>query len=405
MTQYIDLLRAHQQTKPQEQYKQQQDDVSLLLDEHEAPSTTETVPALDGLLDEAPEANPTPDSTIQPTHNDTPKPKPKQSSTPPQQPTTDPEQTRQWLQQCIKHVQQLFEQAEQHTTFHINPLTQHLNTLLQQLQHDHEQHHMDALELQIARHTQYMREQHARLGSLIQKSILMMLYAIKTGTRLKLGHEPLKNHVLAAMLHHIGMAQIDASIRNKKERLNKKELKIIHAAPVQGVEYLESCGIEDRMILDACLQAGERFDGSGSTGLSGNHIAWSARLVGALSMFEALIHYRPYRKRLLPRDAIREMVKHHKQAFDPDILKALIESISLYPIGTYVQVNTGEIGLVIHIHPYRPLRPVVHICMDHHAQPIPERDIDLTTQPNLTVEQCMYKEDTLKLAEKHEHAA
>ncbi|MDQ6973719.1 MAG: HD domain-containing phosphohydrolase, partial [Mariprofundaceae bacterium] len=185
---------------------------------------------------------------------------------------------------------------------------------------------------------------------------------------------------------------------NKKERLNKKELKEIHQAPKYGLDFLKQSNIKSDIILDACLLANERYDGSGATGLSGSNIAWSARLTGVLSMFEALIHYRPYRNRLLPRDAIREMVKHHKKAFDPDMLKALIESISLYPIGTYAQLNTGEIGLVTHIHPYRPLRPVVEIRMDRHGHAIPPRKIDLTTQPNLTVERCMYEEATLELA-------
>ncbi len=398
MTKYIDLLRAHQKPTPKQHEYPSKDDIPLLLDEDDTPEVRTSPPAWDGLLDE-PETPQSPTAQIQASTHNT-KEAPEEHATP-----SHTKETQRWLRQCIHHVQHLFEQAEQHTPFHIEPLTTHLKDLLQKLQHDDEQQHMDALELHIARQTQYMREQHARLGSLIQKSTLMMLYAIKTASRLNLEGESLQNHVLAAMLHHIGMAQVDASIRNKKERLSKAELKVIHAAPINGVEYLKSCGIEDKVILDACLQAGERYDGSGSTGLSGNHIAWSARLVGALSMFEALIHYRPYRQRLLPRDAIREMVKHHKQAFDPDILKALIESISLYPIGTYVQLNTGEIGLVTHIHPYRPLRPVVHISMDHHGQEIPERSIDLTTQPNLTVEHCMYQEDILKLSEQHEHSA
>jgi len=400
MTKYIDLLRAHQQQTPKQHESTQKNDTTLLLDENDTPNIADTnLSTSDGLLDETDEPAPKSEPQAQ-TANDT------NSAIPAEHPATShSKETHHWLRQCIQHVQHLFEQAEQHTPFHIDSLTTHLNKLLQQLQHDAEQQHMDALELHIARQTQYMREQHARLGSLIQKSTLMMLYAIKTASRLNLEGESLKNHVLAAMLHHIGMAQVDTNIRNKKERLSRAELKVIHAAPINGVEYLKSCGIEDSIILDACLQAGERYDGSGSTGLSGSHIAWSARLVGALSMFEALIHYRPYRQRLLPRDAIREMVKHHKQAFDPAILKALIESISLYPIGTYVQLNTGEIGLVTHIHPYRPLRPIVHICMDHHGQDIPERTIDLTTQPNLAIEHCMYQEDILKLSEQHEHSA
>ncbi|MDQ6968792.1 MAG: hypothetical protein Q9M14_08940, partial [Mariprofundaceae bacterium] len=105
------------------------------------------------------------------------------------------------------------------------------------------------------------------------------------------------------------------------------------------------------------------------------------------------------RARLLPRDAIREIVKHHKKSFDPMMLKALIESISLYPIGTYVQLNSGEIGMVIRIHPRLPLRPIVNIEMDIQGRDVPPRQVDLKAQPNLTVEKCMYKESLTDLKE------
>ncbi|MDQ6994895.1 MAG: hypothetical protein Q9M18_04790 [Mariprofundaceae bacterium] len=307
-----------------------------------------------------------------------------------------------WLRQCSRHIQAVFEQAEQHQACNIQALAKHIQQLLTRLENDHEQHMMDALELNISQQTQHIRERHQSLGGLIQKSILMMLYTIKTGKQLQLSSSDLHMHTLASMLHHSGMAQVSNDIRNKKARLNKKELNEIRQAASRGVDFLKLSNINDAVILDACLFANERYDGSGTTGLSGSSIAWSARLTGVLSMFEALIHYRPYRNRLLPRDAIREMVKNHKKAFDPDMLKALIESISLYPIGTYAQLNTGEIGLVTHIHPYRPLRPVVEIRMDRHGHAIPPRKIDLTTQPNLTVEHCMYEEATLELANQHQ---
>ncbi|MDQ6968565.1 MAG: hypothetical protein Q9M14_07780, partial [Mariprofundaceae bacterium] len=246
-----------------------------------------------------------------------------------------------WLNDCTQHVLTIFKHAQQNTTTDISPLSKCVSKLLSQLIDDEQQHIMDRLELNIAQQTQQIRQIDEDLGSLVQKSILMMLYAIKAGQRLKLEHDELRAHTLAAMLHHIGMAQVSPDIRHKKERLNKSELAEIKKAAQNGHHFLEQCNITDPCILQAASQSPERYDGRGESGLSGSEIAWSARLTGVLSMFEALIHYRPYRARLLPRDAIREIVKHHKKSFDPMMLKALIESISLYPIGTYVQLNSG----------------------------------------------------------------
>ena len=399
MAKYMDLLRAHQTPHVEAQTTtpllppQQPHHDLLLPDEVEAekPEPQHHEPML--LLDED-EAEYT--HQIHPTHA--------KESEPPQDQADhsdsglSTQENSAWLQACVQFTETIFDHAQQSKPFDIAPLSQHIQTLLVRLEQDDEQLIMDALELSISQQIHLIRDLHPDLGHLIQKSIMMMLYAIKAGQRLKLSAHDLLNHTLAAMLHHIGMAQVSTDIRSKKERLNKDELKEIHQATLRGHACLQASDIEEKAILQAALQANERYDGSGETGLSGSDIAWSARLTGVLSMFEALIHYRPYRNRLLPRDAIREMVKHHKKAFDPNMLKALIESISLYPIGTYAQLNSGDIGLVIHIHPYRPLRPVVEIRMDRYGNPIPPRKVDLTTQPNLNVERCMYEEATLELS-------
>jgi len=305
-----------------------------------------------------------------------------------------------WLTVCIQQAAKLFQSASANEVTDLHPLIHQLNTLLEHLNHDEKL--INVLELEISTRQKQVSNLDADLGPLIQKSIMMMLYAIKVGQRLKFNRDELRSHILAAMVHHIGMAQIPGSIRNKKEQLTKDELYEIRTAPKKSHDYLSSCGVTDAAILLAASQAPERFDGSGPQGLNGSDIAYSARMVGLISMFEALIHYRPYRNRLLPRDAIRELVNHHKQAFDPRLLKALIESISLYPVGTYVQLNSGDIGRVIQVNPRLPLRPLVRMILDSHGDAINPRDIDLHKQPNLMVQRCMYEEGLQELKDSAE---
>lgn len=295
-----------------------------------------------------------------------------------------------WLTVCTELTAKLFKLASTNNAGDLHPLIHQLNTLLELLDNDGTL--IDVLELKISTREKQIRELDDDLGSLIQKSIMMMLYAIKIGQRLKLNRDELRSHILAAMTHHIGMTQIPGSIRNKKEKLTKDEVKEIRTAPKKSHDFLRLCGVTDSAILLAASQAQERFDGSGPQGLSGTDIAYSARIIGLISMFEALIHYRPYRNRLLPRDAIRELVNHYKQSFDPRLLKALIESISLYPVGTYVQLNSGDVGLVVQVNPRLPLRPFVRMMLDSQGNTITTREIDLQKHPNLLVQSCMYEE-------------
>jgi len=295
-----------------------------------------------------------------------------------------------WLQEMSQSLQTIFQAAEKQETTDLNILNDPLKTLMEQLEDNTKV--LDALELEISRNIKQICNTDCSVNDLVEKSIMMMLYTIKISLQLKLQHHTIVEHTVAAMLHHIGMAMVPHEVRHKVGKLTKDELALIRQAPENAVKYLKSCHVTHENILLAAEQAAERYDGSGPQGLSGHDIAWIARVVGLLSMFEALIHIRPYRQRLLPRDAIRELVNHHKKAFDPILLKALIEAVSLYPVGTFVQLNTGEIGQVIMVHSKFPLRPVVYINMDSHGNPITAREIDLKQQPNLMIQKCMYEE-------------
>jgi len=295
-----------------------------------------------------------------------------------------------WLQEISLSLQTIFQAAEKHEDTDLTILDGALQNLLDQLEDNTKV--LDALELEISRNIKQICNVDCTVNDLVEKSIMMMLYTIKISLRLQLQHQTIVEHAVAAMLHHIGMSMVPSQVRYKVGKLTKDELALIRKAPENASEYLKSCHVSHENTLLAAEQAAERYDGSGPRGLSGHDIAWIARVVGLLSMFEALIHIRPYRQRLLPRDAIRELVNRHKKAFDPVLLKALIEAVSLYPVGTFVQLNTGEIGQVTMVHSKFPLRPVVYINMDKHSNPITAREIDLKQQPNLMIQKCMYEE-------------
>lgn len=405
MATYIDLLRKHQKKSGKVEQHHEEDELALqdksfpnsdLLTEDTTDSFVEkknkTFPNSDLLADETIEAT---------VDNDAPLPT-KAPSFANSNPTGANElrntKISEWLTICTKQVAKLFKAACADSVASIEPISTHLNIFLEKAD-EKESTNVDALELEISRQIKQIGNLDPDIGALIRKSIMMMLYAIKMGHRLKLNRDEIHSHTLAAMLHHIGMAQIPTKIRKKKNPLTKKEQTVISTAPGKSRKYLMLCNIADTVILDAASQAQERYDGSGPQELSGSDIAYSARMVGLLSMFEALIYYRPYRHRLLPRDAIRELVNHHKKAFDPIMLKALIESISLYPVGTYVQLNSGDVALVVRVRPLRPLRPQVLITHDSQGNEVSSREVDLQKQPSLTIERCMYKEQLSTLKE------
>jgi len=298
------------------------------------------------------------------------------------------------IAECSRVLLAFFKAASSQKPVPINKLWQHLKPQITNAVRDAKIR--NALELKVGENPQQFRDMSKEFGSMLEKSINMLLLGIKIGNQLRMDEDAILSLLFAGMFHQAGLARVPVGIREKAGALNQSERKIIRSSANAGIEYLRSCGVTDQDILLAIGQSHERIDGSGPQGLKEGDISYLGRTLGLLSFFEALIHFRPYRQRLLPRDAIREIILNHKQAFDINLLKALIDAVSLYPIGTYVQLNTGEMGRVVHVHPRLPLRPIVLLDLDANGQPIKQRQVDLQAQTTLQVQRCMYPEDLEK---------
>lgn len=377
MPKYIDLLRTHKSGSP---------DRAAIAKAAEA--------AGEELLDVTPETAKAPGKKRPPKGKPAitkPEPDKPETPKPQQEPAHDQADVDAWLSQCVRIMLSFLKAAAHRKVVPADKLWKHLKLEVAAIMANQRQ--LSALELEVSGDTRRIREMSDEFGGMLEKSMNMLLLSIKIGMQLRMSEQDILSLLLAGMLHHAGLARVPIAIRQKSSALTREERLAIRNAMHEGVEYLRACGINDDNTLLAIEHSQERIDGSGPLGMSGSEIPYMARIVGLLSFFEALIHYRPYRQRMLPRDAIRDIILHHKSAFDTSLLKALIDAASLYPIGTYVQLNSGDIGQVIHIHPRLPLRPVIRLCMNRAGQPLTPRELDLQLQTTLLIERCMYPED------------
>jgi len=202
-------------------------------------------------------------------------------------------QIHQWLNRCMMILHASFQHCRQDSPYDFTPLQQHIHNLLLWLERDDLM--INLLELEISRVV--AKEDPDPLTPLVMKSVMLLLYGIKISVALRIPQNERLPLMLAAALHHIGMAKIPASILSKRTRLSPDELAEIRSAPNQGRRYLSANGIDDDNILRACEESAERIDGTGPRAMEGEQIILSARIIGLLSMFEAMIHFRPYRKR------------------------------------------------------------------------------------------------------------
>jgi len=131
----------------------------------------------------------------------------------------------------------------------------------------------------------------------------------------------------------------------------------------------------------------EREQGQGfPQGLNGTAVSQDAKILGLIDTYTGLTMPPPPRPRLRPHEAIREIVRSKHEAFPSLLVKALLSEISVFPPGTLVRLNTGEVGRVVAVNRNHPLRPRVEIVADGKGQRLAStKTTDLADAPFLYI--------------------
>jgi len=208
--------------------------------------------------------------------------------------------------------------------------------------------------------------QRKRYGTwLISHSVNVTIFAVKVGIGLKYDRDKLLRLGLAAFLHDVGMTAVPNSIIFKHGKLNSAEFAVVKEHPLHGYELLKHLKNDYPYIVETALQEQEREDGSGyPQGLSGENIREFAKIVGIVDVFEALVHGRAYREGFITYNAIQKIIEQRSKQFNAKYIRALINSVSMYPVGSLVKLSTDEIARVISVNSQRPMRPIVELLTD-----------------------------------------
>ncbi len=221
-------------------------------------------------------------------------------------------------------------------------------------------------------------------SALITNLINVGILATKVGVGLGYSRTELERLALAGLVHDIGFLAVPQSLITKADRLSPEERIRIEQHPELGYQALRKLGTHD-WLAEVVRQAHERWNGQGYPHkLKGREINEFAQIIGVVDVFDALVSPRPYRRRFLPHEAVRELVVAESSAFPRKIIKALVEQLSAYPIGTSVRLSTGELGTVIRVNTHFPLRPVVLI-----GEGSDGLAVDLSASPRVTISETV----------------
>ncbi|MBY5937496.1 HD-GYP domain-containing protein [Marinobacter nauticus] len=186
---------------------------------------------------------------------------------------------------------------------------------------------------------------------------------------------------MCGLLHDIGKLRVPDEILNKPGPLSPQEYEVMRKHTTLGHELLKQDPSLDPIISDVTLHHHERIDGRGyPQQLPEWQISRFARLIAIVDAYDAMTSDRCYRDGMSPADAVRILYKNRAQQFDADMVEAFIRMIGIYPPGSLVELNTGEVALVVSTHPGRKLKPKVEILLDNNKHPVTPRVMDLGSQ-------------------------
>ncbi len=180
----------------------------------------------------------------------------------------------------------------------------------------------------------------------------------------------LQELMFSMLLMDIGMGKVPLHIREKASELDAAEWTSIKKHPLVGYQILTKNAKVKATLANVALQHQEAFDGSGyPQGLRAGQIEETARIAAIADSYTALIEKRPYREAALPYDAMKNMLSVQMSKFDPKLLRTFLGLLSIYPLGSLVELSNKRVGLVIGCKPGKPLRPLLRLLRDENRLP------------------------------------
>lgn len=202
-------------------------------------------------------------------------------------------------------------------------------------------------------------------------SINVSTLAIVFGSYLGLNEEALQILGVGGLLHDIGKMRVPLEVLNKQGHLSEEELLVMRQHPEFGAAILDEAQGELSPLVRAIVYSHhERYDGSGyPRGIVGEEIGMLPMIVSVVDVYDAMTSDRVYRDRLSAHEVLNTMYGSSSGEFKRELLEAFIRCLGIYPVGSIVELNSGEVGLVMAVNHKYHLRPLVLLLLDRDKRP------------------------------------
>jgi HD-GYP domain-containing protein (c-di-GMP phosphodiesterase class II) len=195
---------------------------------------------------------------------------------------------------------------------------------------------------------------------------------------------------VGALLHDIGKLSLDEAIINKPGALSPEEWVSVRRHPVDGAQMVSVLPGVDRASLVTILEHHMRYDGAGyPTRVPPRRQHLASRIVAVADAYDAMTSRRSYSAARVQDEAMSLLAKGAGSALDPTLVRLFIRMLGVYPPRSLVRMSGGEVAVVVRPSENDPLRPVVRMIASPNGDLIEPAEIDLVTQPQLSVRGCI----------------
>lgn len=201
-------------------------------------------------------------------------------------------------------------------------------------------------------------------------SVLLMVFARSVG----MSAAEMTLLGVVGLMQDIGKVKLPPRLLKKCGQITPLERQIFQAHVDYSLEILKNTPDGSPEVLEVVARHHERYDGSGyPAGLAGDAIGRYGEMAGLVDAYCAMTREKPWGDALSPQAALEQINTMRNRWFSETVVDTFIQCVGLYPVGTLVELNTGEVAVVIAQNLVRRLRPRVLVLLapDHTPNPHP----------------------------------
>ncbi len=200
--------------------------------------------------------------------------------------------------------------------------------------------------------------------------ISMAVWAAILGRHIGLHRDELEKLVVGCAMCDVGVTKLPQELLESSGALSEEQRQSVREHPLVGAKMVADSDEVDFEILAIIENHHERYDGSGyPRGMEGAAIPLLARIAGLVDSYDAMITSKPYARARSSFEATQELIESKDQLFQGALVEQFIQAIGLFPTGAIVELNTGEVAIVVKQNELRRLKPEVVVVLDAEKKP------------------------------------